>query len=376
MLGSVVLDVAIGMAFVYLLLSLIATVVQEILATFMQLRSANLQRAMRSLLSGDSIGPGLDLVDSIYNHGLVRGLYSDPERDMNPDTLQRKALAANQSTAAKFWKAAGKLRRVDWLRAPLRKLIGIAPEKPIAGVSNQMLLPAYLPSRTFALAMIDLLNSKDSMGAQAMAEIRTFLAEHRSQFPDNNATRAMLTLATDAEGDLKKFQANLEGWYNAAMDRASGWYKKYTQTILLAIGMVLAMLFNVDSVRVARTLWSDRDVRQAMVNASGDYTKAPTGPSGDLETKLLTTAQNFKDVTASALLPVGWKHAFAENGCFFWRHKKDAILLTLNLFPGWLVTALAVSLGAPFWFDTLNKFMVVRSTIKPQEKSQDEVSKS
>ena len=73
MLGSVVLDVAIGMAFVYLLLSLIASVVQEMLSAFMQLRSANLERGMRSLFSGDSLNAEMDLVNGIYDHGLVRG---------------------------------------------------------------------------------------------------------------------------------------------------------------------------------------------------------------------------------------------------------------------------------------------------------------
>ena len=47
----------------------------------------------------------------------------------------------------------------------------------------------------------------------------------------------------------------------------------------------------------------------------------------------------------------------------------------LRLLAGWLITAIALSLGAPFWFDTLNKFMVVRGTVKPQEKSQSEKSK-
>jgi len=42
---------------------------------------------------------------------------------------------------------------------------------------------------------------------------------------------------------------------------------------------------------------------------------------------------------------------------------------------GWFITALALSLGAPFWFDLLNKFMVVRATVKPKEKSPDEPSK-
>jgi hypothetical protein len=41
---------------------------------------------------------------------------------------------------------------------------------------------------------------------------------------------------------------------------------------------------------------------------------------------------------------------------------------------GWLLTAGAISLGAPFWFDLLNKFMVIRSTVKPHEKSLEEGS--
>jgi len=42
---------------------------------------------------------------------------------------------------------------------------------------------------------------------------------------------------------------------------------------------------------------------------------------------------------------------------------------------GWLVSALAISLGAPFWFDVLNRFVVLRSTVKPNEKSQTNASK-
>jgi hypothetical protein len=47
-----------------------------------------------------------------------------------------------------------------------------------------------------------------------------------------------------------------------------------------------------------------------------------------------------------------------------------------EVFLGWLITAVAISLGAPFWFDMLNKIMVIRSTVKPTEKSKDEHSKS
>jgi len=394
MLNSVILDVAIGMAFLYLLLSLIASVVQEVLATFMQLRPANLQRGMRSLLSGNSIEADADLVDNIYTHGLVRGLYSDPNMDLNPDSQQRNAMDADQSTTAKLKRIVNKLSRVDWLRRLLRKLIGIQPEKEIAGVSNQMMLPAYIPSRTFALAMIDILNRNKTTGKDAMGEIHGFLAAHHYQFRDNKATEAMLALAADAEGDLKKFQENLENWYNAAMDRASGWYKKYTQTILLVLGLLLAMAFNVDSVRVSKVLWSDRDARQGMVDAASQYMKDHPEPPAkvdttstsvtpgkafdptDLKSRLESTAQQFDAVTNTSLLPVGWKGTYRNNLRYLWNNKEAGTWRLLELFPGWLITALAISLGAPFWFDTLNKFMVVRSTVKPQEKSQPEASKS
>ena len=46
----------------------------------------------------------------------------------------------------------------------------------------------------------------------------------------------------------------------------------------------------------------------------------------------------------------------------------------VRMFFGWLMTAFAVMLGAPFWFDMLNKFMVIRSTVKPREKSREEGS--
>src|ERR1700742_300388 len=134
MFGSVVLDVAIGMVFVYLLLSLIASVVQELLSTFMQLRSANLEKGLRSLFSGDSLGSEMDLVNSIYDHGLVRGLYSDPKRDSG--------------------KLPNIFRRImNWVRVMMRRAIGISAEKPLTISADPLLLPSYIPSRTFALAL-------------------------------------------------------------------------------------------------------------------------------------------------------------------------------------------------------------------------------
>jgi hypothetical protein len=360
MFGSVVLDVAIGMTFVYLLLSLIASVVQEMLAAFMQLRSANLERGLRSLFSGDSLSSEMDLVDCIYDHGLVRGLYSDPLKDSN--------------------KIQSRFRRMmDAVRLLARRLIGISPDKPLTIAANPLLLPAYIPSRTFALALIDVLNANKQQGEQAMSSITKALAEH-----NNKAAQALLTLAIDAKGDVVAFQRNLEQWYNDAMDRVSGWYKRYTQRVLVVLGLLLAIAFNVNSVRVARTLWLDRDARQAMVGAAGNYAKehsavAPADggkvDAGKLKEQLQSDVDVFNQVTTTSLLPLGWKHPWHFYEDYFQVAPKDAIFSALTLLAGWVMTALAISFGAPFWFDTLNRFMVMRSTVKPQEKSKTEVGK-
>jgi hypothetical protein len=363
MFGSVVLDVAIGMGFVYLLLSLIASVVQEILSAFMQLRAANLERGLRSLFSGDSLNSEMDLVNAIYDHGLVRGLYSNPM--MDSDTKRSRFL-----------------RMMDSVRLGTRRLIGITPDKPLSIEVNPVLLPAYIPSRTFALALIDILNAHKKEGREAMASITKALAEHNWMFRENKACQALLTLAIDAKGDVEAFQHNLEQWYDDAMDRVSGWYKRYTQRALILIGLLLAVAFNVDSTRVARTLWLDRDARQAMVNVAGSYTKdhaAPTPETAEdikkLEAQLQSNVQAFSEVTTTSLLPMGWKHPWDYYENYFRHPTKNATFKAATLLAGWLMTALAISLGAPFWFDTLNRFMVVRSTVKPQEKSKPETAK-
>ena len=50
-------------------------------------------------------------------------------------------------------------------------------------------------------------------------------------------------------------------------------------------------------------------------------------------------------------------------------------LFWLETLTGWLITTLALSLGAPFWFDTLNKFMVVRSTVKPKRRARQRAAR-
>ncbi len=339
MLSTTVLDVAIGLVFVYLLLSLICTAILEVIAAVFHLRATNLEQGIRSLFS-DGFGPnGNAFVKQVYDHGLVAGLYRNPGLDLKPIDN------------------GGKYRK---------------PEK---GGARQ--LPSYIPSRTFAAALIDILNVSRVEGPAVVAEVKSTLIG----LPESRAKEALLCLATDAGGDVERLKSNFENWYNDGMDRASGWYKRRTQYILLAIGFAIAVAANADSVSIARYLYLDPGIRNATVETAAHYlkeseqgataanrTEARGEEVKELSNKLAALQPKMKavaDAESTALLPLGWKPG-AD-----WRSE-----LRWQAIAGWVLTAIALSMGAPFWFDFLNRFMVIRSTIKPQEKSQDEPSKA
>jgi hypothetical protein len=360
MFGSSILDVAIGMAVVYLILSLVASTIQEGIAAFAQTRAANLLQGLHSLLSGDKGPDGKPLLTSLYDHGLIRGLYRDPKKDFGQANV---------------------LRPLDSLRLVVQKLLGFSLDTPVDSISNRILLPSYIPARTFALAMIDILSSAGGGTGVTLDRLRAALSAALIAQPNNKALEALSALADSAGPDIKVFRKRLEEWYDDSMDRVSGWYKKHTQNVLLVIGLVLAIAFNVSSIRVAKTLWTDKDAREAMVSMAKQYTAdgnpvSAQSPQGKIDpSKLASTLgeriKAVQDVADQKLLPMGWNGSFWE-GATCGTDKVWRVSLTLL---GWLITALALSLGASFWFDTLNKFMVIRGTIKPDEKSQAEPSK-
>jgi hypothetical protein len=411
MLGSPVIDVAIGMTFIFLALSLVASAIQEILSSLVQSRPANLFNGIRSLFSGD-----LDLLEKLYLHGIIAGLYKDPPHDFGG---KGKSL---------FPKIRNLLQPVLGIR-----LIGVENSK--LGAIDPLLLPAYIPPRAFAVTIIDILNPDKTPAPNMMngvvARLNDSIKACKDSDKDSRAHEALLSLALRAGDDVSKFQTSLEQWYSDAMDRVSGWYKKYTQNVLLVIGLVLAMIFNVDSIRVGTTLWTNRDARQALVTSATTFLQRNSGAGASASTKppataanpvnvlstessniaaakptgaaasvaalsarvgaapaapadatrtvpidtlakhLSDTVQTFDGINRQMLLPLGWRHSFHDyvNAA---RANPFSIPRTLL---GWIITAIALSLGAPFWFDTLNKFMVVRSTVKPQEKSQTDKTK-
>jgi hypothetical protein len=303
MFNSNIIDVAIGLVFVFLLLSLICSAAHELIEMFTKQRAVNLEKGIQELAGENSQA----FVAKLYGHGLINSLFKG--------TYDRA-------------------------------------KKGIFGGRD---LPSYIPSENFALALIDMKNSGEKL-------------------PDNIKS-ALHAFENIAINDEKVLQQQIEAWYNTSMDRVSGWYKRRSQWIVLVLGLLISVAVNADCIAIAKRLSTNSNLRhsveQMAESAINQGTVTPNPPAGSSGTQDASAAfsrmrQNLGMLDAIGL-PLGRDYSL-KSPAQLWSATRAHWL-------GWFITALAVSLGAPFWFDMLNKIMVVRSTVKPSEKSGDEGSK-
>ena len=424
MFNSQILDVAIGMIFIYLLLSLMCSAANEVIESLLKKRAKHLEQGLRELLQNQ------DLVAKVYNHSLVNGLFGGryiPRSRRLPSYIPSSNFALALMDLVLPGQAANATAMSGAARATVSPPTPPASPHVMINVSGSPALGAAAPPPAVAVAAPVVLPNP-------LEPLRNAL----QNFPYPEVRAALLPLVDAAGNDAARARENIEGWFNASMDRVSGWYKRRAQVILLIIGLIVTMGLNADSIIVAKRLASDRALRESVVAAADSYAKAnatanstqsptptptPT-PKPAAATKPPTSAtptptpavvaaatpkpSNSPAPTPDACLkddcidpespkcklkksqcklqelglPIGWDlpdepqtkwpglHFWSGNFWIGW-----AVQSRLH-FLGWLLTALAISLGAPFWFDMLNKFIVVRGTVKPKEKSGDEPSKS
>jgi hypothetical protein len=159
--------------------------------------------------------------------------------------------------------------------------------------------------------------------------------------------RALLGLLKSAGDDLKAFRQLLEEWYDAQMDAIGGAYRRWARRWAIAIALVVAVGFQVDSIAIANSLYNDQPLRQAVVAAAtnGTLCEQATDP-----TKTKECVSQQLDALGAQGLPVGWGI-----------DKPDDNLGWLSRILGLAITAAAACLGAPFWFDVLNRLGSLRN---------------
>src|SRR5581483_8118389 len=277
MFGLPVLDVGIGLLFLYLIFSLVCSAVREMLAAVTNARMRTLSNAITNLLGQKA--------DEFYAHGLIQSLHENGRK------------------------------------------------------------PTFIPSSKFSLTVLEILAPTADDAPRDFAAIRTALLKIQN-IP---LKQSMIALADASENDLPTFRRNIESWFEDSMVRASSWYRRKTQWVLFLIALAIATIANVDTIAISNTLSQDGTMREALVAQATAYVKAnPNGPPQSLQETIESARQRGRLGIA-----LGWRAQSLSDlpAQFGW----------LKI-AGLLLSAFAFSLGAPFWFDTLNKVVTIRSS--------------
>ena len=324
MFGLPILELAIGLCFVYLLLALICTTVNETIAGITGRRAATLEKGILALVGGDQA-----FKDAIYNHPLISSL-QDP-----------------------------------------------------SGKSK----PSYIAPSKFALSVMHIVKSSEKQpGDQDSLRAGLKAAGTKPYAQALSAALSETALPGEAE---KSDQEKIEAWFNDGMDRVSGWYKRKTTMWIYVLAAIVVIALNADTIRMSRILWSNQAVRTAVVEQAKARTQAeqssepvplveytnPNEPNSG--TPIRANGNAALTSSESDLLGklTGWSGTIQE-----WRglgqQSATYASLMFRTFLGLFLTIVAVSQGAPFWFDTLNRFMNIRSAGRAPDEPRDKGSSS
>lgn len=195
---------------------------------------------------------------------------------------------------------------------------------------------------------------------------------------------------TAGETNLAKARGNVEQWFDDSMDRVTGAFKRYSQSMALLIGLIVALILNVDSIDLTLYLWREPSVRQVLAQNAANFEI----PQAAIEANPAQALQDFRNQFVGLSLPLGWGitnfegqvnaadncrlfpgenqtfgiRIFPSMRCLVPPQPNNQMNLALKL-GGIFITALAARQGAPFWFDILKRVVNLRGTgANPAEK--------
>jgi hypothetical protein len=278
------LDVAIGLSFAYFLFSVLSTTITETISRFTKMRARKLE-------------------------GWLKAMFASP--------------AKNEA------------RYEEFLETPIMRALMRSAGRPGDTASASSLPPAYIPSPHFVAAALSAGRKADA-GGQAVKDASQEIDSDLKRLEGTLVGDALRELYDRAAGDVVRFRADAEAWFDDQMERLSGVYRRWSQLFVWIIGAGLVVALNANTLRIAETLWNDPSKRAAIVAQAGKAS-ANQDPNAAIN---------------SLPLPLGWSEGYHGVG---WLYALVGVLLTLA----------AVSLGAPFWFDTLSRLSRIRQTGTP-----------
>ena len=323
---NTILEIALGLALVYLLVCMLVSGIQELVARYLGTRGRFLREGLLSLLS---------------------------DRWIYLRTINHPSIVA-------FYR--------------------YAPGKGDT--------PSYLPPGAVAQALCDVLVCRDQMllpgGGQIVFDLATIKAAVRhAKERDSTLEQALLPLIEGAK-TLDEALAGVARWVEQGMERVGGWYKAHAQKWLFIIGLAVAVTLNIDSIAIVEILARTPALRTEMATAATQLERyqsevdrlrahpdaetqpAANGASLEDQAGLLKETQRQLRENRDRLnefaaqgLPIGY--ACLGTGTRTTCSLNDVASWPLKI-AGLLLTAVAAMLGAPFWFDLINRFVSLRSS--------------
>jgi hypothetical protein len=379
--ASNILDIAIGISFVFVVLSVIASAVTEAISTVVSLRAVTLRRAIERLLKDQLI------TRRLYAHPLIDGLTSDDDTD--PAYIPSELFARALVDVIAAWDDTK-----DKIEPPehwgMLKAIVLIPWRAVRRFFRNLWPRSNAPTQVPDVLLTDL------------EQLRARFAKVQGIDP---GVRAALTalLADERVKTHDDAIHRIAKWFDQTMEGVGGWYKRTVTMLIAVVAMFIAVGLNVDTFVVVDNLAKDAVLRQSvatLVSASikeeADSVKTIEEAIADRKASLKATPEEaaraeedrktgellrrrvvgLKRSLDSLSVPMGWP----EGPKWFCRNSEtemcDQRLLPVTFWgwarrlAGWIFTAIAMSLGAPFWFDLLNKFVNLRAAAPPPPKVQ------
>lgn len=318
-----ILGVVIGVIFIFLLLSIITSWIQEFIATTLgRFRSKELANIFQMMLDPNAEKlDGVKRLEEIWKEGAD----GDAVKQLNQNALK-----------------------------------AVYDHPVIKSLYKPGRLPSYVSSRDFAIALFDLL-SKAGTDEETPAEITLENINNGiEQIEDDTLRERLRSLANSAgvvedkiEDKLVAFRENIYHWFDASMDRGSGWYKRKAQRWAIVIGILIAVVINADTISISRALWQNSALRESIIVTAESF--AIEGEAAQARAAQLQLNELG--------LPLGWSFKIQDQ-----ESPQDARDFP-NTTGGWilkilglLVTGIAISQGSSIWFDVLGKLVNLRGS--------------
>jgi hypothetical protein len=321
--GVPALDVAIGLFAVFFLLSTALSAINEGISNMLGWRAKTLEDAIRNMLGDPKVEQTAR--DLVFRGGWKRLGKVTPA----PDATDTTDLLFNH------WRIKALVREPDDPKERRRRM-----------------RPSYLPARAFSLALAETIADMPASPMVAPGKSAWQLTDEailkRVKEASGDLRPQLQSLVVKAEVNardtLEGFRGQVDHAFDDAMERASGWYKRKVQVVLLVLSIAVTIGLDVDTVRVGTAFWNDEALRSAVVaQASRD------------------SSQDAVKTVEGLDLPIGWGSNAPDN--------------VGAAIPGWILTIAALQLGAPFWFDLLSRLARLRGSGVPERpRSQSDAS--